>query len=434
MNRIIVFICCILSAISVSAQEMLTLGEAIQIGLANNYDIKLSENTAETSKNNLRYGVWGMMPTVTGNLTDVNNITSSDVELTAGGSRTATNAKNTALNYGAGLNWKIFDGLQMFTNYDRLKEFDKLGELNVKLSVQTTIADIIAAYFDLVSQKQQLQATHTALEVSHIRLKNADSRYKMGKGSKLELLAAKVDLSADSSQLLKQEYMFSSSKTKLNELLARSLDITFQVADTIIIDQNLDYQNLKTLTDSQNPFLQTAVINQKIAELNLKEVKGARYPTVALTSGYNFAKTTSPPTGFSIKSNSHGFNYGLTASLNIFNGLQQNRNEKNARLEVENSKINQEKLIQNINAQLLNAFQNYQTSLKLVAVEQRNIDVAKENLDITLEKYRLGSIVPLELREAQRNYVNANARYMDAQYQAKLAEVSLKEIAGNIDL
>lgn len=431
ISYIVGLLFCVTNAV---AQERLTLEEAIRIGLENNYDIKLSRNSQEISKNDLRYGMVAMLPTVTGNLVDVNNVQTSEVELSNGGTRNANNAKTTSLNYGASLNWRIFDGFQMFTNYDKLKEFDKLGELNVKLNVQTTIADIIASYFDLVAQEQQLEATQTAIDVSNIRLKNADSRFKIGKGSKLELLAAKVDLSADSSQLLRQQSIYTSSKTKLNEILARDLNIPFDVSDTIIIDKSLSFQALKVQAESQNPHLQIAAVNQKLSELNLKTVKGARYPTITLTSGYNFARTTSPPTGFSIRSNAHGFNYGITASVNIFNGLQQNKNEKNAELELDNSRINQAKINQNINAQLINLYNDYQTNLKLVEVEKRNIDVSEENLKITLEKYRLGSIVPLELREAQRNFIDANARFANAQYQAKLAEISLREIAGLIEL
>lgn len=431
ISYIVGLLFCVTNAI---AQERLTLEEAIRIGLENNYDIKLSKNSQEISENDLKYGAVAMLPVITGDLIGVNNVQTSETERANGEVNSANKAKATSLNYGVSLNWRIFDGFQMFTNYDKLKEFDKLGELNVKLNVQTTIADIIASYFDLVAQEQQLEATQTAIDVSNIRLKNADSRFKIGKGSKLELLAAKVDLSADSSQLLRQQSTYTSSKTKLNEILARDLNIPFDVSDTIIVDKSLSFETLKIQTEGQNPYLQIAAINQKLSELNLKTIKGARYPTVTITSGYNFAKTTLPPTGFSIRSNTHGFNYGITASVNIFNGLQQTKNEKNAELELNSSRINQAKTSQSINAQLIRLYNDYQTNLKLVEVEKRNIDVSEENLKITLEKYRLGSIVPLELREAQRNFVDANARFANAQYQAKLAEISLRELAGLIEL
>jgi outer membrane protein len=416
------------------AQEILSLKQAVIIALENNYSIKLSDNLNQISKNNVSYGNAGILPVVNGNLTDLNRIETSSVDLASGQTRNATNAKTSNLNYGASLNWKIFDGMQMFANYDRLKELEKLGDLNAKLTVQTTIADVIEAYYNLVTQQKQLEATQTALEVSLIRLKNSQSRYTIGKGSKLELLAAKVDLNTDTTQLLRQEDIIQSGKIRLNQLLARDLKTEFSLEEDLNIDKNLVYEDIKILSDVQNSDLQTAIVNQKIADLNLKQVKGARYPVVALTSGYNFANSTSPPTGFALRSNSRGLNYGFTASINIFNGLQQNRLEKNAKLEIEASKYSLEFTKQTIDAQLLTAYQNYKTNLQLIYLEKSNVDVAKENLDITLEKYRLGSIVPLELREAQKNFIAANARYANALYQTKLAEIILKEISGSINI
>jgi outer membrane protein len=427
-------ILCLTSFSVVKAQEKLSLKQAITIALENNYNIKLSNNQSEIIKNDVTYGNAGILPIVTGNLTDNNRVETSEVDLASGQTRNASNAKTTNINYGVGLNWRIFDGFQMFANYERLQELQKLGDLNAKLTVQTTIADVIEAYYDLVTQQKQLEATQTALEVSRIRIKNADSRYKIGKGSKLELLAAKVDLNADTTQLLRQEDLIRSGKIRLNQLLARDLRSAFNLEEDLNIDKGLVYDRLKALSDTQNPNLQTAIVNQKISALNLKQIKGARYPVIALTSGYNFANSTSPPTGFALRSNSRGLNYGFTASVNIFNGFQQNRLEKNAKLEIEASKYNLDFTKQTIDAQLLTAYQNYQTNLQLIFLEESNVAVAKENLDITLEKYRLGSIVPLELREAQRNFIDANARYANALFQTKLAEIALKEITGTINI
>jgi outer membrane protein len=417
-----------------NAQEKLSLRQAISIALENNYTIKLSDNFSKVAKNDVTLGNAGMLPIATGNLTDNNRIETSEAELTSGQTRSAVNAKTTNINYGVSLNWRIFDGFQMFANYDRLKELQKLGELNAKLTVQTTIADVIEAYFDLVTQQRQLEATETALEVSLTRLLNAKSRYTIGKGSKLELLAAKVDLNTDTTQLLRQQDLIKSGKIRLNQLLARDLKTDFTLEENLNIDKTLAYDQLKNLAESQNPDLQTAVVNQKIAQLNLKQVKGGRYPVISLTSGYNLANSTLPTTNFASRVDSRGFNYGFTASINIFNGLQQNRLEKNAKLNIEASNFSLEQTKQNVNAQLLTAYQNYQTNLQLINLEESNVNVAKENLDITLDKYKLGSIVPLELREAQRNFIDANARYANALFQAKLAEIALKEIIGNINI
>jgi outer membrane protein TolC len=237
--KIFVSVLCLAAFNLANAQDRLSLKQAITIALDNNYAIKLSDNFSKIAKNDVTLGNAGFLPIATGNLTDNNRIETSEVELASGQNRNANNAKTTNLNYGASLNWRIFDGLQMFANYDRLKELQKLGELNAKLTVQTTIADVIEAYYNLVTQQKQLEATQTALEVSLIRIKNANSRYKIGKGSKLELLAAKVDLNTDTTQLLRQEDLIRSGKVRLNQLLARDLRTEFTLEEDLNIDKTL---------------------------------------------------------------------------------------------------------------------------------------------------------------------------------------------------
>ena len=283
-------------AFGANAQEKLSLQQAITIALENNYNIKISKTQKEISTNNVSYGNAGILPAITADLIQNNNIQTSTVNLASGDTRKANNAKSNNLSYGVGLNWRVFDGFTMFANYDRLKELEKLGELNAQLTVQTTIATVIDNYYNLISQNKQLESSKTALEVSQVRLKNANSRYTLGKGSKLELLAAKVDLNTDTTQLLRQQYLIKNIKVQLNQLLARDLNTDFEINDQIDIDKSLVYENLKPLVDSNSPDVQTANINQKIAEIYIKQIKGARYPTLGLTSGYNFSKNTSPPT------------------------------------------------------------------------------------------------------------------------------------------
>ena len=282
--------------------------------------------------------------------------------------------------------------------------------------------------------KKQLEASKTALDVSLVRVNNAKNRYFLGKGSKLEYLAAQVDLNSDTTALLRQEDLLATQKIRLNQLLARDLNTQFDVSEDIILSTMLNYDDLKLNVERSNPNLQVANTNKKLADLFVKQVKGARYPVISLTSGYNFANSIAPPTSFALRANNRGLNYGVTASINIFNGFQQKRNETNAIIQTENATLELENLKQDIIAQLLTNYQSYQTNLKLIKLEESNLKLAKENLDINLEKYKIGSIVPLELREAQRNYVDVNARYTNALFLTKLSEVFIKQLSGGLKI
>lgn len=423
----------LLLAGNLQAQERLSLEQAVQLALENNFDIKLNKNDVEQAKNNVNRANAGMLPVVTGNFSTNNNVSNTKQTLSSGQTQERSGAKNSNMVYGPVLNWQVFDGFAMFARYDRLKELEQLGEANFKLTVQNTLADVINNYYDLVSQQQQIKALSGALDISRLRLKNSNNRFKIGKAAKLEVLAATVDLNTDTTNLLRQIDVYRSTKIRLNELLAREFSTEFKVSDSIIIGNNLILAELQASASQLNPSLQSALINRRIAEINLKEVKANRYPDININSGYNFSKSTSE-LGFARTSTGRGLNYGLSASINIFNGYLQKRNEKNASLQIENSKLQYGKITQNISSQLASLYQTYRTNLELVRLEQENLGVAKQNMDITLEKFRIGSVAPLEFREAQRNYIDANARFTSSQFDAKLAEIALLQLSGKLNL
>ena len=425
----------ILLSLSISgfAQEKLSLQEAITIALQNNYDIKISKNDLSIARNNANIGNAGMLPTIAGTYSNGGSIQNTRQTPVTGEDRVIRGARSTNNDLGADLNWTIFDGFTMFANYDRLKELQKQGEITARLNVLTTVSDVITAYYDVVRQQQLMVAADSAIDVSVLRTNIANTKLQLGRGSKLDVLTAKVDYNTDTSNYLQIKNALQVAKVRLNQLMVRDISSQFSVVNDIDVNTGILFSKQAEIAAKQNPDLQNAFINQKIASLNLKAVRGARYPVVSLNSGYSRTNSTSP-TGFNQKFAANGFTYGVTASLNIFNGFLQRQNERNAKINIETSKLNFEKTKLDVNSQLLTAYQNYSTYLDLIKLEQRNVDLAKENLDITLAKYRLGSIAPLELREAQRNAIDAQNRFIEMQFQAKLAETTLKEISGNIDL
>jgi outer membrane protein TolC len=300
-------------------------------------------------------------------------------------------------------------------------------------TVLTRVSDVMNTYYDLVNQQQQLRAYDTAVRISAQRVELAQNRFTIGKASRLEVLNAQVDFNTDTTNLIRQNQFYNNTQIALNELLARDVNIRFTVSDSIYIDDKLTYAQLAELVQQQNPTLQAAIINKRIAELDLKQVRSDRYPEISLNSGYNFNNSQSA-LGFATQSSGRGLNYGVTASVNIFNGFNQRRLEKNAGILIENAQLQLEQTNLNLQSQLSTAFQTYATALALVKLEEKNQAIAKRNLEITVDKFKLGSIRPIEFREAQLNYVNSNVRYSNSQYAAKLAEIALKEIAGNVSL
>jgi outer membrane protein TolC len=319
----------------------------------------------------------------------------------------------------------------MFARMDQLKELQKLGEAQLKLTLITRISDVNVAYYDLVQQQQQLAALDTTIVISNQRLTLAQNRFTIGKASKLEVLNAQVDLNTDQVALLRQKELYANSKILLNQLMAREVSTDFKVIDVLEVDSLLLLPELKALAEKQNPQLEAQIINKKVAELELKQIKAARYPTIRVNTAYNFSESQSS-LGFVTQSQSRGFNYGFSASLNLFDGFAQNRNEKIAKILIENSKMSIDQQNLALHSQLSTSYQTYLTNLELIGLEEKNESIAKQNLNITLDKFRIGTITTLEFRTAQLNYVNAKVRYSNAQFQGKLSEIALRELAGNL--
>jgi outer membrane protein len=430
IQSLILFFFCV---VKMNAQEILTIEDAVKIALENNYEIKIAANNLIIDQTNVAIGNAGMLPSLTASVVDNNSIQNSSQTLQSGGSNQLDNAKNNSLTYGVGLNWTIFDGFMMFAKLDQLKELQKLGEAQLKLTLISKVSDVNSTYFYLVQQQQQLAALDTTLVISNQRLTLAQNRFTIGKASKLEVLNAQVDLNTDKVALLRQKELYENTKILLNQILARDTKTDFIVVEELTLDEQLILSELSALAVNQNPQLESLIINKRVAELQLKQIKAGRYPVISVNTAYNIGETQSS-LGFVTQSNSKGFSYGFRASLNLFDGLAQNRNEKIAKIQIENSTLAIEQQNISLNSLLATSYQTYVTNLDLIELEEKNEAIAKQNLDITLDKFRIGTITTLEFRTAQLNYVNAKVRYSDAQFQAKLSEIALRELAGNLSL
>ncbi len=418
-------------AIQAQGQELLTVEEAVRIALENNYEIRIASNELDIDKEGISIGNAGMLPTL-GAVFNSNNSTQNSSQTRADGNTIELDdARNNNINYGVVMDWTLFDGFRMFARYDQLKELEKLGEAQLQQTILAKVSDVMITYYDLVQQQQQLVALDSTIVISNQRLTLADNRFTIGKASKLEVLNAQVDMNTDQTMQLRQEELFRNTKIRLNQILARDIKNDFRVIDEIPVEEDLFLPELEKLALEQNPQLQAQIIANNIAKLELKQVKAGRYPTIVANTGYQFSESESS-LGFISFGKSRGFNYGFSARMNIFDGFNQNQNEKIAKIQIENSELVIEQQELDLQTQLGTTYQTYLTNISLIELERNNEAIARENLDITMEKFRIGTIPTIEFRTAQLNYINAIVRHSNARFQAKLSEISLREFAGNL--
>ncbi|HSD62360.1 MAG TPA: TolC family protein [Ignavibacteriaceae bacterium] len=413
------------------SQELLSLEEAVKISLTNNYSINIAKNDSRIAGNNVTPGNAGFLPTV--GVSGAYIKSSNDTKQGYFDGRTINQADARATNITAGINldWTIFDGLQMFANLDMLKELNRIGTDNFRSEVEKNIAQVIETYYNLIMEKLVLDVLNQAIGISEERVRIAESKKDVGTGSKFDLRQAQVDLNEDRSNLLKEELTYEQLKVTLNQLMGREVSSDFSVSDTIIVNNNLSIDTLKNQTIEKNTTLRIAKKDLNLSEINLRIARSELFPEISLVGGYNYTKSESQA-GFIESNRNYSLNYGVSASLNLFNGFNTRRKIENAQIGIESSQLNFEQVKTGVEAELLNTYKKYLNSLRLVELEEENLKVAQESVDIALEKLKLGNITPLEFRETQRKLIDAKSRLVSAQFDAKSAETELLRISGQL--
>lgn len=431
--RLSLLILIYLSVVPAQGQNVYGVKDCISIGLERNFSILIAKNDEIIAKNNYTPGNAGFLPKIDliGNSSGtVNNSTMNNTD----GTKSVSNGVFNTITYGsAELGLTIFSGFKAVTTYKKLGELNQLGQLNTQLTVENLISDIVSGYYSYILQVQLMNNLKYALILSRERLRIDQDRYLLGSGSKLEVLQSRVYVNSDSSNLSRQNEVVISAQIRLNQMMAvENLGNEFSSKDTTIdVNPGLIYEKLLEETMINNTNLQIASKNKTISDYDYKLILSRSYPYLNFLGGYGYTYNTFDQ---SINKNQiiGGVNYGLTLGVNLFDGNNQRRNIHNSVIDRESKDLRYREVEQGVKADLLTIYSAYSNNLRLISLEEQNFQTARENLDIALERYKLGSLSGIDLREVQKSLLDARERLISAHYETKLAEVSLQLIAGKI--
>ena len=434
IKQIITASALLLALTSTAQEQSRTLKECLEQGLENNYSLRIVRNREKVAENNTGWANAGMLPTATATASYSGTLDNSDIEPRESGAATVSqrNVTDHTLRAGIDLQWTIFDGFRMQANYNRLKELHLQSKTQTRIAVENFVANFTAEYYNFILQRLRLKNMSYAVKLSRERLRIVQDRYIIGNNSRLDLLQAQVDFNSDSAQSVKQNEQLLTSRIRLHELIAeRNVDDRFIVADTVIYTGiELDFDTLWQATLANNAEIISAAQNKKIAALDLKSIKSRDYPYVRLNAGYGYTHTNSD-INTTMNRSDWGADFGISVGFNLFDG-KRSRQRKNAKLEVMNAELEQVDLELSLYAELNTLWQSYQNVKQLLALERQNVIAARENYDIAYERYLLGNLSGIEMREAQKSLLDAEDRILVAEYNTKLCEISLLQISGKI--
>ena len=433
MRRILITILAVSTALGAKAQEVYSLKQCIETGLERNYSIRIIRNEQLISNNNATPGNAGYLPTVDMSGGFSGTVNNNRNKLSDGTTEKENGVNSETGNIGLNVNWTVFDGFGIQAEYARLKELKKMGELDTRLTIEDFVATLSGEYYNMIRQYIRLRNLRSSLDLSRERVRIAEERYHIGSGSRMDLQQAQVDFNADSSNVLNQLEVVHTSRIRLNELMALdNIDEQIALKDSVIRPNIfLDEIDLWQSTLASNASLLIAQKNQTLSELDYKKVKSRDYPYVKLNAGYGYTANWYE-VGATDLQQRLGLNYGLTVGLNLFDGLNRRRERRNARIQIENSQLKKQELELGLRADMSNLWMAYRNNLDLWSLEKENVIVALENHRIAIDRYSLGVLAGIELREAQISLLEAEERQSIAEYSTKLCEISLLQLSGQI--
>lgn len=434
MKRLLLAFSLLFSSILLHAQ-VISLEEAISTALKNNYNIQLARIDSTSAALDKSYVNAVFIPQLNGAAGKTWNNNAQKLKFANSPDRDASGLKSNNLNASVNLNWELFDGLRMFATKEKVGELVELGGLNVRSSITESIASLINTYYNIVQAKQQLKAVEEQMTISSERVTLADRKLSVGLGTKQELLQAQLDLNAQKAARIRQLTSIEQLKELLNQLMGVEGKTFYDVFDSIPINAGITLEEVMNSAQINNPSILIAKKNIDIAKLTLKENKGDLYPKIFFNSAYNFTQlnnqTVVNPYA-PLFSQNKGFNYGLTATIPILNNFNTRRLVRQAKLGIERTEVSLKSQQLNVELAIYYAFKSYEFQKQSLALEESNIQLAKDNVNIAFERFRLGVSTYIELRDAQLSLADAYDRLITARYNTKVAETELMRLKGDL--
>ncbi len=427
---------------SVVAQK-LTKDEAIRLTLENNFGILIAANNIELAKNNKGVLNSGYLPTLSAtgeaNYQSATSNTGfqgaidpntgqprADIEI----NDAETQRYNAALN----LSYTLFDGLGRFYNYKRLKEQYNLTELQARETIENTIVQLFTIYYEVARLSENIEILEETLRISRERVSRSNYQFEYGQNTKLNVLNAEVDVANDSINLLNTRQQLINTKRDLNIVLNNELEKQFEVDTIIRFIPKLELDDYLERSTENNVTLLQNEVNIKISDYDIKVSKSGYLPTIGLTGSYGWNENRNPPSAFfpGNVADTYTLAAGVSLTWNLFDGGGTITRVKNARIALDNQEIIKNQVEQEVKRDLANALGNYKNRLEVYKIQQQNVMTNQNNFERSQERFKLGQITSIEFRQAQINLILAETNKNSAKYDAKIAELQLLQLTGQL--
>jgi outer membrane protein TolC len=416
----------IICTFSGKAQQPFTLQSAIDTALRNNFDIRIAKNNVEISRRSNTYGLAGGLPYVNASAGDNYSGSNSSQQLSDGTETELTNLNGNVVNAGVSAGMVLFNGFRVIATKERLNHLQNQSEVQLNQQIQQTIADVMISYYDIIRQQNYLRIIEHSLEVSNQKLAISNVRNQVGMADAVDLLQSQTDVNSAEQLLALQQMVVEQNKDDFLLLINAVKRFSFEVADTIVVDQSLQLDSIIGYL-KRNPQYLSAELQVLIDGQLVKEVAAQRYPSLKLSAGYDFYQSDYNK-GSVLMNRNYGPTAGIALQVPIFNGFVYKSQQDIAKIRVDNAVLEKESLVNSLETRAGNLFRVYSTTLKQIESQRKNYEMTQQLVDVVIQQFNLGQATILDVKAAQSSFENTAFLLVNLLFSAKVAEIELKQL------
>ena len=428
-----VLICSLNSqAQDLNTENIITKEQAVKLALENNYGIKISNNNVKIAENNKGILNTGYLPTLTGNAGATFNLDDTEAVFSNGDITNLNGAESSRYNASINLNYTLFDGLGRLYNYKQLKEQYNLSELQARETIENTVLQLFTVYFNVAKLSEDTALLNQSLKISKDRLERVQYQYEYGQNTKLAVLNAEVDVNNDSINLLNTKQLLINAKRDLYVVLGKNETPNFKVDTLVNFSLTPTRQELFAQVKKNNVILLQTEENITISDFQLKSNRSGYLPSIGLIGSYGWNKNNNNAASFLTTSTNTGLSGGINLTWDIFSGGRNRTQVQNAKINLDIQQLQKQQIEIEVNRDFNNAWEDYENKLFVLQTQQKNVQTNTDNFNRTEERFKLGQITSIEFRQAQLNLINAINAKNAAKYEAKLSELQLFQLSGEL--
>ncbi len=426
-------LCCwmvLLYFISLSGQVPLSLSQAVEKGLRNNFDIQINQINHAIVDRRIKAAKKERLPTVDIYATQGNFIVND---------RSPTSFINDFYrdrNFSVGLDgeWLLFDGAQGKLNREQYQLNKEEQETLGQIALETTIYQVLLNYYEALIKQEALKVAEESRTLSLERLQDVRIRVNLGKSSQYDAIRFENAFLLDSIEVIHQKQAVIAANNQLNLAMANDKKRRYRLTDQLTYQtRNFDLTKMLQKLKRQNRALKNQHLSLEFVKLNTKAIGKSNLPQVRLNAGLSqrFNGTNFPETP-RIKSNTFQFQFRVSANYNLFDGGRTKRAKQESELQEQVEILKAAQLETRLEQELIGAIDNYNRKKEVLRVTDKLLKNIERNIQLEQDRYKNGFSSALDFRTVQLEYVNTKFVRLEAIYELVVNELNILQLTGDL--